>query len=206
MRPLCKSAREERAERGARRSMLVLLAAVALFSSMTQAQSGAQPSDANPAPAPAKGSAPTKGSPAAKSASVKTAPAKSAGPPTRYLPNRFAGRAGMYYKTVWGVDSLSVKLTESGQMVRFAWRVLDPERAQPLSNKVAVPSLIDPQAGVGLVVPTLENIGMMRQASTPEVGKSYWMAFSNKGRLVKKGDRVNVVIGQFRADGLAVDE
>ena len=133
-------------------------------------------------------------------------PGKSAGPPTRYLPNRFAGRAGMYYKTVWGVDSLSVKLTESGQIVRFSWRVLDPQLAKPLSEKEAKPSLVDPQAGVSLVVPTLENIGLMRQASTPESGKSYWMAFSNKGRIVKKGDRVNVLIGQFRADGLAVDD
>lgn len=131
---------------------------------------------------------------------------KAAGAPTRYLPNRFAGRAGIYYKTVWGVDSLSVKLTESGQIIRFAWRVLDAERAKPLSNKEAKPSLDDPQAGVSLVVPTMENIGMLRQSSTPEEGKTYWMAFSNKGRLVKKGHRVNVVIGQFHADGLAVDE
>jgi len=33
----------------------------------------------------------------------------------------------------------------------------------------------------------------------------YWMAFSNKGRLVKRGDRVDVVIGQFRAEGLTVE-
>lgn len=132
--------------------------------------------------------------------------AKPAGPPTRYLPNRFAGRAGMYYKTVWGIDALSVKLTESGEIVRFSWRVLDPALAKPLNNKESTPSLIDPRAGVSLVVPTLENIGMMRQASTPEAGKSYWMAFSNKGRIVKKGDRVNVVVGQFSANGLAVDD
>jgi len=135
-----------------------------------------------------------------------TVPAKTAGQPTRYLPNRFAGRAGKYYKMVWGIDALSVKLTESGNMVRFSWRVLDPQLAKPLSEKEAQTSLVDPQAGVSLVVPTLENIGMMRQASTPESGKSYWMAFSNKGRIVKKGDRVNVVIGQFRADDLAVDD
>jgi hypothetical protein len=145
---------------------------------------------------------PSKSTPAGQAA----VPVKSAGAPTRYLPNRFAGRAGMYYKTVWGVDSLSVKLTESGQLVRFTWRVLDPEKAKALSNKEAKPSLIDPQKGVSLVVPTLENIGMMRQSSTPEEGKTYWMAFSNKGRVVKKGDRVNVVIGQFRADGLGVDD
>jgi len=65
--------------------------------------------------------------------------------------------------------------------------------------------LIDPKAGVQLVVPSMEKIGQLRQSSTPEVGKSYWMAFSNKGRLVKRGDRVNVVIGKFRADGLVVD-
>jgi hypothetical protein len=132
-------------------------------------------------------------------------PAK-AGQPTRYLPNRFAGRAGIYYKSVWGIDALTVKLTESGQIVRFSWRVLDPGLAKPLSNKDSQPMLVDPQAGVSLVVPTLENIGMMRQAQTPEAGKSYWMAFSNKGRIVKKGDRVNVVIGQFHADGLGVDD
>jgi hypothetical protein len=31
------------------------------------------------------------------------------------------------------------------------------------------------------------------------------MVFSNKGRLVKRGDRVNIVIGQFQATGLVVD-
>jgi len=29
--------------------------------------------------------------------------------------------------------------------------------------------------------------------------------FSNKGMYVKRGDRVNVVIGKFHADGLVVD-
>lgn len=131
--------------------------------------------------------------------------AKSAGTPSTYRPNRFAGRAGMYYKAVWGIDSLSVKLVESGEIIRFAWRVLDADKAAALNNKASEPSLVDPQAGVSLVVPTMENIGMLRQTATPEAGKSYWMAFSNKGRIVKRGDRVNVVIGLFRAEGLAVD-
>jgi hypothetical protein len=133
------------------------------------------------------------------------AQAKPAGTPTRYLPERFAGRAGTYYKAVWGIDSLSVKLVESGEIIRFAWRVLDAQRAEILNDKKAEPSLVDLQAGVSLVVPALENIGQMRQSAPPEAGKSYWMAFSNKGRLVKRGDRVNVVIGPFRADSLVVD-
>jgi hypothetical protein len=90
-------------------------------------------------------------------------------------------------------------------MIRFTWRVIDAPRAQLLNDKKAEPSLTDPKRGIGLVVPAVENIGQLRQTSTPETGRSYWIAFSNKGRLVKRGDRVNVVIGTFRADGLVVD-
>ncbi len=126
-------------------------------------------------------------------------------PAQRYRPDRFAGRAWRHYQLVWGVDSLSVKLAESGEVVRFSYRVLDPDKARALNDKRSEPSLIDPRAGVTLVVPKMEKIGQLRQAGAPEAGKAYWMAFSNKGRPVKKGDRVDVVIGQFHAQGLVVD-
>lgn len=138
------------------------------------------------------------------------APASAAPPavkaaPTHYQPDRFAGRAGTYYRLIWGVDSLQVKWVESGEIIRFNYRVLDPAKAKVLNDKRAEPALIDPRAGVQLVVPSMENIGQLRQSGEFETGKSYWMAFSNKGRLVKRGDRVNVVIGEFHADGLVVD-
>jgi hypothetical protein len=124
---------------------------------------------------------------------------------SRYRPDRFAGRAKTYYEMVWGVDSLSVKWAESGEIIRFAWRVLDADKARMLNLESAQPALIAPRAGVSLVVPQMENIGRLRQSVAPEPGKSYWMAFSNKGRLVRRGDRVAVQIGEFRADGLVVD-
>ena len=127
------------------------------------------------------------------------------GPTSRYRPSRFAGRAGTYYRLIWGVDSLAVKWTESGEVIKFTYQVLDADKAKMLNDTKNEPSLIDPQAGVKLVVPSLEKVGQLRQSSTPEAGKSYWMAFSNKGRRVKRGDHVIVVIGQFRADGLVVD-
>jgi hypothetical protein len=134
-------------------------------------------------------------------------PATSPAPKVRspYKPDRFAGRAGKYYELVWGIDSLSVRLAESGEVVRFSYRVLDPAKARPINDKRSEPSLIDPRAGVSLVVPTMAKIGQLRQTAAPQPGKAYWMAFSNKGRPVKKGDRVDVVIGQFRAQGLVVD-
>ncbi len=135
-----------------------------------------------------------------------TAPtAKSTASHSHYHPDRFAGRAGSYYRLVWGVDELAVKWTESGEVIKFTYQVLDPQKAKTLNNKRFEPSLIDPQAGVKLVVPSLEKVGQLRQSSTPEAGKSYWMAFSNKGRHVKRGDHVSVVIGKFHADGLVVD-
>ncbi|MBS0375949.1 MAG: hypothetical protein JSR73_15325 [Proteobacteria bacterium] len=138
---------------------------------------------------------------------VKKAPdARAAGAtPPHYRPDRFAGRAAKYYWTMWGIDSLSVKLMESGELIRFSYRVIDPARAKVLNEKRNEASLIDPKAGVSLVVPTLEKVGQLRQSPTPEAGKSYWMAFSNRGRVVKRGDRVDVLIGTFQAKNLVVD-
>lgn len=162
------------------RMLLAVLLASGIFASSAAGQNGPQ------------------GGPA------KETPTKKPGTPVHYVPN-VPRRAQMYYEGVWGVDSLRVKTAESGELIRFTWRVLDPTRAKPLSDKKAEPVLIDPQARVKLVVPTMEKVGQLRQSSTPEAGKSYWMAFSNSGRPVKRGDRVEVVIGQFRAEGLVVE-
>jgi len=140
----------------------------------------------------------------APSAAPAAKPAVAAAHP-RYHPDRFAGRAGEYYRLVWGVESLGVKWTEAGDVIKFSYHVLDPTKAKVLNDKKFEPSLIDPQAGVKLVVPSLEKVGQLRQSGTPEAGRTYWMAFSNKGRPVKRGDHVDVVIGQFRAQGLVVD-
>jgi hypothetical protein len=111
----------------------------------------------------------------------------------------------MYYQAVWGVDSFKIKYTESGEMIRFTWRVVDPVKAAQLNDKKAEPFLYDPQARVKLVVPQMEKVGQLRQSSTPIAGKSYWMAFSNSGRRVRPGDRVSIEIGQFRAINLVVE-
>lgn len=156
-----------------------------------------------PSPQPAEGTQPS--TTRAAQGGQPPAQAKRGAKASLYRPDRFAGRAGNYYRLVWGVDSLAVKWAESGEVIRFTYRVLDADKAKALNEKQNEPSLIDPRAGVKLVVPALENVGQLRQSSTPENGKAYWMVFSNKGRLVKRGDRVAVVIGSFHADGLVVD-
>jgi len=175
------------------RAVAVSLASL-LATGWASAQTNAQPAPASPTPAARA----AKGGPA-------SAQPKHSAKASRYRPDRFAGRAGTYYKMVWGVDSLGVKWTESGEVIRFSYRVLDADKAKVLNDKTNEPSLVDPQAGVKLVVPSMENVGQLRQSAPPEDGKSYWVVFSNKGRLVKRGDHVNVVIGAFHADGLVVD-
>jgi hypothetical protein len=137
--------------------------------------------------------------------SGSTAKPAAAGTPYRNQPSRLANKARAYYGLVWGVEGLSVKILESGEIVRFSYHVVDAEKAKPLNDKKVDPVLINPDKRVKLVIPTLEKVGQLRQSSTPEAGKSYWMAFSNKGGIVKRGDRVNIVIGDFHADGLEVE-
>src|SRR5579863_6759839 len=128
--------------------------------------------------------------------SAPPAPAGAATPAARPAPvwqgsqlNRLSGRALMYYQEVWGVGDLHVKVAESGEMIRFNYRVLDPAKAAALNDKKSEPQLIDSQAGVKLAVPELEKVGKLRQSSTPKAGMNYWMAFSNPTLAVKRGDR-----------------
>ena len=97
-----------------------------------------------------------------------------------------------------------MKLAESGQLVRFSYRVIDVKKAQPLHDRASEPALLDEKEHAVLQVPTMEKVGPLRQSQPPEYGKSYWMAFSNKGSIVKAGHRVSIVIGAIRLDGLIV--
>ena len=140
------------------------------------------------------------------------APAQPSSPAPRPAPvwrgsqvGSFSHRAEMYYQGVWGVDELRVKAAESGQLIRFNYRVVDPAKAAALNDKKMEPELYDAQARVKLTVPQMEKVGKLRQESTPKAGMTYWMAFSNPTLVVKRGHRVDVVIGSFHASNLVVE-
>ena len=113
-------------------------------------------------------------------------------------------RQAEYYRRRWGIDDIVVRETASGSLIRFSYRVVDAERAKILNDKKATPYLIDEKNGLALQIPELEQVGQLRQVATPQNGREYWMAFSNKGRQVKAGSHVTVMIGLFRAEGLVV--
>src|SRR5438105_12976489 len=76
--------------------------------------------------------------------------------PVRYKPNRFAGRAWKYYQLVWGIDSLNVRLVESGEVVRFNYRGHDPDKSMALDDKNNEPTLSDTRAEDKRVVTKME--------------------------------------------------
>ena len=112
--------------------------------------------------------------------------------------------AKQYYAMLWGIDEMSVKLAESGQLVRFSYRVTDANKAAPLHDRASNPNLYDERTNAVLDIPVMEKVGPLRQSMPPQNGQSYWMVFSNKGGYVKPGHRVSVMIGPFRVDGLLV--
>src|SRR5258708_13787032 len=122
-----------------------------------------------------------------------------------YTPNHPPKKANDYFAAVWGVNSLTVRAVESGKLVRFSYQVVDPAKAAVLNDKKFEAFLDSPEHRMRLIIPTLEKVGQLRQTNPPEKGRSYWVAFSNPQRNVKKGDHVNVVIGGFHADGLVVE-
>jgi hypothetical protein len=122
-----------------------------------------------------------------------------------YHPVSVPTSAKNYYEAAWGVDNLLVRRTASGNLIRFSYRVTNPVPAKALGDNHATPYLYGQRSRAVLHIPVMDKIGQLRQTGMGESGKEYWMVFSNKGDLVKSGDRVNVIIGTFHADGLMVE-
>lgn len=105
----------------------------------------------------------------------------------------------------FGIDPVALRLTASGTMVDFRYRVVDPVRAKEFLKKGAHPYILDPSTGARLTVPIAAYIGALRQtAIAPEAGKVYFILFGNTSRAVKAGNPVTLVMGDYRIEGLVV--
>lgn len=116
----------------------------------------------------------------------------------------WAAREGEYYKRNWGIEVVGVRQLSSGYMLEFRYRVINPEKANALIDKKLRPLLHDAASNVTLSVPTLDKVGAVRQSTLQEADRSYYIIFGNPGKVVKKGNRVSVTIGKFRAENIVV--
>jgi len=114
-------------------------------------------------------------------------------------------RGAEFIRKRWGIDNIIVRSTASGSLIRFSYRVVDAEKAALINDKAKAPYLIEEKMGIALQIPQMEKVGQLRQTGKPENGREYWMAFSNKGKVIKPGSRVDIVIGSFRINDLVVE-
>ncbi len=151
------------------------------------------------------------GTDTAAHAPAANAPGNAAAPPagrkkvSPYQPVKLTAAAQNYYMAAWGIDKLKASYTASGNLIRFSYRVAEPKLAKPLGDEKAMPSMLGQRSHAMLQVPLMDKVGNLRQTGAQQAGQEYWMVFSNKGDLIKRGDRVNVTIGIFHADGLVVE-
>jgi hypothetical protein len=157
---------------------------------------GAQAQVPAPAPAPVSEERPAGAAPAA-TASLEP-------PMVERRTADFSVTRGQYYKRTWGVEIIGVQPMSSGYMLALRYRITDPVKARQLNDRAARAYLVDEATGTWLAVPSMENIGELRPGAKPEADRNYFMIFGNPAKLVKRGNRVSLVVGTLRVDGLVV--
>lgn len=128
--------------------------------------------------------------------------------PTSLSPARGAAAEGDEERIarVWGIRPLGVRLTAAGYMLDFRYRVLEPQKAAPILDRTIKPHLIIEDGGDRLQVPVSYKVGPMRaSAKFAKADRNYFMFFANPGQRVQAGDRVTIVVGDFRLEHLTVE-
>ncbi|TKB07289.1 hypothetical protein [Desulforhopalus sp. IMCC35007] len=134
------------------------------------------------------------------SANLNASPAAAVGPDLLHNSKTFEKKL----EDQWGIELTALRMTAADRMIDFRYRVLDADKAAPLFKRQTKPYLIHQASGKVLAVPNTAKVGSLRNSNMPKEGRIYWMFFGNQG-VVKAGDKVSVVIGDFRAENLVID-
>ena len=108
----------------------------------------------------------------------------------------------------WGVKLISLNLTAASYMMDFRFRVLDANKALPLFDYRIKPYIVVPRSGARLPVPMAarsEHSDPPNRGKNIKADKNYYMVFGNPDHHVKQGEKVNLVIGDFKADNITVN-
>lgn len=105
----------------------------------------------------------------------------------------------------FGVEPVALRRSAAGYMLDFRYRILDAGKASDWIKRGMEIYLVDEETGARLHVPAPPKIGPLRQTSSKlREGRSYFVFFANPGRFLKPDDKVTVVMGNARFEGLVV--
>ena len=109
-------------------------------------------------------------------------------------------------KEKWGVGEFIVRQTSAGYMLDIRYRVFDKEKAKPLLSRKVRPFVIEEKSNVKYGVPASPKVGFLRQApSHIKENKEYFLMIANPGKRLKPGDKLTLVIGDFRIEHLTIE-
>ena len=133
---------------------------------------------------------------AAETAAAETAPAAEAVPPAPKIIKQDTLR------DKWGIVISSVRLTAGGTALDVRYKVLDDQKASGMHKLQGQTYLQDQNTGRNLSTKAQVQPLVTQEMSE---GKTYFMMFPNRGRSVRSGDTVTLVIAGTRAENLVVD-
>ena len=146
-------------------------------------------------------------------------PARKSGPPADWKPPRMPeptpfssqkidAEIAKELKERWGVELLGIRNAAAGNFMDFRFKVVDAEKSLPLFDHRIKPYVIAEKSDIKLPVPMAAKIGAFRptnRGKNIKADKIYYMLFGNPDRHVKTGEKVTVVIGDFKVEHLVVN-
>lgn len=110
-------------------------------------------------------------------------------------------------KKQWGIQIISLSITAGGYMMDFRFKVIDEQKSKIFFNHRIKPTLIVEKSKAVLPVPMAAKVGAFRptdRGGNIKAGKIYYIVFGNPDSHVKSGDKVTMVFGDFKAEGMTV--
>lgn len=111
-------------------------------------------------------------------------------------------------KQRWGVELLGIRQSGAGMFLDFRFRVLDADKSLPLFDHRIKPYLVVEKSEIKLPIPQAAKVGSFRptnRGKNIKADKTYYMLFGNPDRHVKVGEKVTVIIGDFKVEHLKVN-
>jgi hypothetical protein len=111
-------------------------------------------------------------------------------------------------KNEQGVEIQSLQMTAGGYMMDFRFRVLDVEKAKIFFDHRVKPYLHVEKSNAKLPVPMASKVGAFRstdRGKNIKPNKNYYIVFGNPDAHVKRGEKVTMVVGDLRIEGMTVN-
>ena len=128
--------------------------------------------------------------------------------PTPYSTQKFDPEMVKELKERWGVELLGMRRSAAGMFLDFRFRVLNIEKSLPLFDHRIKPQLLAERTDIQLPLAMSTKVGAFRptnRGKNIKADKNYYMLFGNPDRHVKVGEKVSVIIGDFKVEHLIVN-